>query len=239
MTTIDEIAPDVFRISTYVPEANLQFAQFLVRDDEPLLFETGMRALFPAVRDAVARIIDPATLRWISFSHFESDECGSLNDWLTVAPQAQAACSLVGALVSVNDFAIRPARPLPDNDAFSTGTKRFRFFHTPHVPHCWEAGVLFEETAGTLFCSDLLHQSGEGAATGGAELLERSRQSLVDYQKGAFANYIPYTPHTAPTLERLAALAPRCLATMHGAVLQGDGATALRDLGRIYAEVLG
>ena len=239
MTTVDEIAPDVFRISTYVPEANLQFAQFLVRDDEPLLFETGMRALFPAVRDAVAQVIDPATLRWVSFSHFEADECGSLNDWLTIAPRAQAACSLVGALVSVNDFALRPARPLADGEVFATGAKRFRFLHTPHVPHCWEAGVLFEETDATLFCTDLLHQNGEGPAIGGAELLTRSRQSLIDYQQGAFANYLPYTPLTAPTLDRLAALEPRCLATMHGAVLRGDGASALRDLGRIYAEVLG
>ena len=108
MTTVDEIAPDVFRISTYVPEANLQFAQFLVRDDEPLLFETGMRALFPAVRDAVAQVIDPATLRWVSFSHFEADECGSLNEWLTIAPRAQAACSLVGALVSVERLRAPP-----------------------------------------------------------------------------------------------------------------------------------
>jgi len=239
MTTIDEIAPDVFRISTYVPEANLQFGQFLVRDEEPLLFETGMRALFPAVRDAVAKVIDPTTLRWVSFSHFEADECGSLNDWLTLAPRAQAACSLVGALVSINDFALRPARQLVDGEAFATGTKRFRFFHTPHVPHCWEAGILFEETGRTLLCTDLLHQNGERPPVGGPELLELSRQALVDYQKGPFANYLPYTRLTEPTLERLAALQPRTLATMHGSVFYGDGAKALRDLGRLYAELLG
>jgi len=112
MTTVSEVAPNVFRISTYVPEADLEFGQFLIRDDEPLLFETGMKALFPAVRDAVAKLLDPATIRWIAFSHFESDECGSLNEWLSAAPHAQPACSLVGAVVSVNDFAIRPARPL-------------------------------------------------------------------------------------------------------------------------------
>lgn len=239
MTTIDEIAPDVFRISTFVPEGGLQFAQFLVRDDEPLLFETGMRALFPAVREAVATLIDPSALRWISFSHFEADECGSLNEWLALAPRAQAACSMVGAIVSVDDFAIRPARPLADGETFATGTRRFRFLHTPQVPHCWEAGVLFEETERTLFCSDLLHQNGDVPAIGGPELLERCRESLVSYQSGPFANYLPYTKLTQPTLERLAALGPRTLATMHGSVFQGDGAPVLRDLGRVYAEVLG
>lgn len=239
MTTIDEIAPDVFRISTFVPEGGLQFAQFLVRDDEPLLFETGMRALFPAVREAVATLIDPSALRWISFSHFEADECGSLNEWLALAPRAQAACSMVGAIVSVDDFAIRPARPLADGETFATGTRRFRFLHTPQVPHCWEAGVLFEETERTLFCSDLLHQNGDVPPVGGPELLDRCRESLVSYQSGPFANYLPYTKLTQPTLERLAALGPRTLATMHGSVFQGDGAPVLRDLGRVYAEVLG
>jgi flavorubredoxin len=142
-TTIDEVAPDVFRISTYVPEADLQFGQFLVRDKEPLLFETGMKGLFPAVREAVAKLIDPTTVRWVAFSHFEADECGSLNEWLALAPRAQAACSLVGAIVSVDDFAMRPARQLTDGEEFTTGKRRYRFLHTPHVPHCWEAGMLF------------------------------------------------------------------------------------------------
>jgi len=239
MTTIDEVAADVFRISTYVPEADLQFGQFLVRDEEPLLFETGMRALFPAVRDAVAKVLDPVTLRWVSFSHFESDECGSLNEWLALAPRAQAACGLVGAVVSVNDFALRPARSLGDGETFTTGRRRFRFLHTPHVPHCWEAGVLFEETDRTLFCTDLLQQNGERPPLGGSELLGLCRQALLDYQKGPFANYLPYTRLTAPTLARLAALAPRTLATMHGSVFRGDGAAALDELGRVYADVLG
>jgi flavorubredoxin len=204
-----------------------------------LLFETGMKALFPAVRDAVARVIDPKTLRWVGFSHFEADECGSLNEWLALAPRAEAACSLVGAVVSVDDFALRPARRLADGEAFTTGTRRFRFFHTPHVPHCWEAGVLFEETERTLFCTDLLQQNGERPPLGGSELLELCRHSLLAYQQGPFANYLPYTRLTGPTLDRLAALEPRTLATMHGSVFRGDGATALRDLGRVYADVLG
>jgi len=238
MTTIDEVAPDVFRISTYVPEADLRFGQFLVRDEEPLLFETGMKGLFPAVRDAVAKLIDPSTLRWVSFSHFEADECGSLNEWLTLAPRAEAACGFVAAVVSVDDFAIRPARQLADGETFTTGARRFRFLHTPHVPHCWEAGMLFEETDRTLFCTDVLHQNGDRPPTGGEELVGHCRESLVAYQSGPFANYLPYTPLTAPTIERLAALGPQTLATMHGSVFRGDGAKALRDLGTMYADVL-
>jgi flavorubredoxin len=148
-TTVHEVAPDLYRIATYVPAANLQFCQFLVKDDEPVLFHTGGRALFPLVREAVARLIDSSTLRWIGFSHFESDECGSLNEWLALAPRAQPVCSVVGALTSVNDFANRPARPLQHDEVLTTGRFRFRFRQTPHVPHCWDAGLLFEETQQT------------------------------------------------------------------------------------------
>ncbi len=239
MTTITEVAPDVFRISTYVAPAGLEFGQFLVRDDEPLLFETGLKALFPAVRDAVASVIDPSKIRWVSFSHFEADECGSLNEWLSVAPRAQAACSLVGALVSVNDFAIRPARALADGEAFSTGKRRFRFLHTPHVPHCWEAGVLFEETDRTLFCTDLLGQSGERPPLVESDIVGLFRDQVVEFQKGPFANYMPYTRNTGPTLERLASLEPRTLAVMHGSVYRGDGASALRGAAQVLREVVG
>src|SRR5215510_5497986 len=146
MTQIDEIAPDIFRISTYFADFNLQFNQFLIRDEEPLLFETGMRQMFPLVREAVSRIIDPSTLRYVSFSHFEPDECGSLNEWLTLAPRAEAVCSAVGAMVFVNDGAVRPARGLMNDETIQTGKYRFRFKATPHLPHGWDAGVLFEET---------------------------------------------------------------------------------------------
>src|SRR5262245_66283312 len=122
MTRVDEIAANIFRISTYVPEFNLQFNQFLVRDDEPLLFETGMKQMFPIVREAVSSVIDPASLRYVAFSHFEPDECGSLNEWLTMAPRAEAICSVVGAMVFVNDAAVRPARGLNHNDSVQTGT---------------------------------------------------------------------------------------------------------------------
>ena len=147
---ITEIGPDLYRISTYVPEIDLQFNEFLVKDDQPLLFHTGMKAMFPFVRDEVARVIDPSSIRWIGFSHFEADECGSLNEWLQIAPAAQPVCSTVGALVNVNDFATRPARGMTDGEVLNTGKYRFRFLQTPHVPHGWDAGLLFEEVRGTL-----------------------------------------------------------------------------------------
>jgi len=161
MTTVTEVAPEIFRICTYLPDLGMQFNQFLVRDLEPLLYHTGMKAMFPVVRDAIAKVIDPARLRWIAFSHFEADECGALNEFLAIAPEAQALCSFVGAMVSVNDFASRAARGLQDGEVVATGDKRLRFISTPHLPHTWEAGHLFEESTRTLFCSDLFHQDGE------------------------------------------------------------------------------
>lgn len=239
-TQIDEIAPDIFRIMTYVPEADLQFSQFIVRDDEPLLFHTGMNALHPQVRDAVAKIIDIRDLRWIGFSHFEADECGSLNKWLEEAPKAQAVCSLVGAMVSVNDFAIREARPMQQDEILVTGRKRFRFRQTPQVPHCWEAGLMFEEMTRTLFSSDLFHQQGGGLeALTTNDVLGRVRQTLIDYEASPLAKYMPYTRYTGGILEGLAQLEPRTLATMHGSVYEGDGASAIRSLSSVMREVLG
>jgi flavorubredoxin len=239
MASVAEIAPDVFRISTYMPDYQLEFAQFLVQDEEPVLFHTGMRALFPAVRAAVATVLDPARIRWIGFSHFEADECGALNEWLAVAPRAQAICSLVGAAVSVDDFATRPARPLMDDEVLQTGKHRFRFLQTPHVPHCWEAGLLFEETNATLFCSDLFHQLGECPPTTESDVIGPCKSALLEYQKGPFANYMPYTPNTDVTLRRLAALRPKTLAAMHGAAYRGDGERAIRDLAGVFRDVLG
>lgn len=236
---ITEIAPDVFRLSLYVPELNLQFNHFLVRDDEPLLYHTGMRKMFPAVREAVARLIDPATLRWIGFSHFEVDECGSLNDWLTLAPQAQAVCGVVGALVNMNDFAIRPARALKTDEAFSTGKYRFRYRATPHLPHGWDAGVFFEETQRTLFCSDLFHHDGNVEPSTESDILGRVRETLIHYQAGPLMDYQPFTSRTEGLLSGLAILQPRTLATMHGSSFIGDGAQALRDLAVVMREVLG
>ena len=236
---VTEIAPDVYRISHYVPEIDLQFNQFLVKDDEPLLFHTGMKAMFPLVRDAVARIIDPSDIRWIGFSHFEADECGSLNEWLHTAPAAQPVCSMVGALVSVNDFAIRPARGMTDGEVLSTGKYRFRFVQTPHVPHCWEAGLLFEETNGTLLSSDLFHQGGDVEPLTESDVIGRVRKTLEDYQAGPMANYMPYTKHTDGILRKLADLKPRTIVPMHGSAYVGNGERAIRDLAIVMREVLG
>lgn len=236
---IEEIAPDLYRISTYVPEANLQFNQFLVWDDEPLLFHTGMRSIFPLVRADVARVINPSQIRWIGFSHFEADECGALNEWLEVASQAEPVCSFVGAMVSVNDFAIRSARGMTDGEVLNTGKYRFRFLQTPHVPHCWEAGLMFEEMNSTLLCSDLFHQNGNVEPLTEADVIERARKTLVDYQAGPLANYMPYTKHTDAILQRLANLKPRTIAPMHGSAFSGDGEQAVRDLSIVMREVLG
>jgi flavorubredoxin len=236
---VTEIAPDVYRISHYVPEIDLQFNQFLVKDDEPLLFHTGMKAMFPLVRDAVASVIDPSDIRWIGFSHFEADECGSLNEWLQKATAAQPVCSLVGALVSVNDFAIRPARGMTDGEVLSTGKYRYRFVQTPHLPHCWEAGLLFEETNGTLLSSDLFHQGGDVEPLTESDVIGRVRKTLVDYQAGPMANYMPYTKHTDGILRKLADLKPRTIAPMHGSAYAGNGERAIRDLAIVMREVLG
>jgi len=154
-STVTEIAPEIFRISTYHPEFGIQFNQFLVKDDEPFLMHTGLKKMFSTTFDAVASVFDPSKLRWIGFSHFESDECGALNEWLKIAPQAQAVCSIVGALVMVDDFAERPARSLTDGEVLHIGRHHLQFLSTPHVPHCWDAGLFFEEVDRTLLCSDL------------------------------------------------------------------------------------
>ena len=239
MTKITEIAPDLFRLTTFVEPFNIQFSQFLVRDDQPLLFHTGPRALFQEVKSAVASLIDPQTLRWIGFSHFESDECATVPEWQQLAPQSAVLCSVVGKMVSVDDcLALRPAKGMVDGEILETGRYRFRFLATPHVPHCWEAGLLFEETERTLLCSDLFHQDGDVEPMTQSDVIGRCRETLVGYQRGPLANYVPYCSLTEATLNRLAALQPKRLATMHGSVYVGDGSTALRDLAVMWQEVL-
>ena len=237
-TTINEIAPDVYRICTYVPDFDLQFSQFLVKDDEPLLWETGMKGMFPAVREAVAKLIDPATLRWISFSHFEPDECGSLNEWLALAPSAEPLCSAVGAMVFVNDGAIRPARGVGKEQPIETGKYRFRLCPTPHLPHGWDAAILFEETNRTLLCSDLFGHAGNVEPSTESDVLGRVGNTLRAMQAGPLMDYMPWTPKTEARLRELAALAPRVCATMHGSVYRGDGARALVDLADVMREGL-
>jgi flavorubredoxin len=240
MADITEIAPDVYRICFYLPQIDLQFSQFLIKDDEPVLFHTLMRGMFPQTREAVAKLISPEKLRWISFSHFEADECGALNEWLAIAPHAQAVCSPLAALVNINDFANRPARQLTAQETLCTGRYRFRYINTPQLPHGWDAGVMFEETSQSLFCSDILHQHGQCDALTTSDVLGRVRQTLTAYQASPLlAGYQPFTPQTGRTLEQLAQLAPQRLVTMHGSVYEGDGATALRGLAEVMRDVLG
>ena len=237
-SNVTEIAPDVFRISTFNPDFGIQFNQFLIRDDESFIMHTGMKKMFPTTLEAVASIIDPATLRWVGFSHFESDECGALNDWLNVAPNAQAVCSFVGAVVSVNDFAIRPPRPLNDNEVFETGRRRLRFLATPHVPHGWDAGLFFEETEKTLLCSDLFFQPGDPEPLTESDLVGNAKEAIIAGLSSPLAKDMPYTPYTNSTLLRLAELQPGTLAMMHGTSFRGDGRQAITDLAGVIKEAL-
>lgn len=240
MAVVSEIAPNVFRITVFVSDFNLQFNHFLVRDEEPLLYHAGMRRMFPELHEAVARLIDPKKLRWISWSHFEVDECGGLNEWLRAAPHAEPACSMVGAMVNLSDFSDRPAKGLNPGNVVETGAYRFRFHPTPHLPHGWDAGVLFEETQGILFCSDLFHQTGEREAiTESEDVLTRTRDAMIDYQAGPLMDYMPYTPHTKRLLNELADFNPRTLAIMHGSCFSGDGGKLLRALDPIFQSIYG
>lgn len=238
-TRVTEIADEVFRICTFHPGFGIQFNQFLLRDEEPFLMHTGMRRMFGGTRDAVARLIDPATLRWIGYSHFEPDECGALNDWLAVAPRAQAVCGVVGAAVMLGDFADRPARPLADGELLEIGRFRLRYLATPHLPHGWDAGLFFEEAERTLLCSDLFFQPGDPQPLNEADAVGPAAAAMHEGAGGPLAKDIPYTPWTEPALERLARLAPRTLAIMHGSAYRGDGAAALRALAPVIREVYG
>lgn len=236
MTRIDEIAPDLFRLSLYVPAIDMQFNHFLVRDEEPLLFHTGLRSMFAPLREAVASLIDPAKLRHVAWSHFESDECGALNDWLQLAPRAQPVCTLVGKLVNVDDFSLRPARGMTGDDVLTTGKYRFRFHRSPHIPHGWDAGVLFEETRKTLFCSDLFHHFGDVAPVTASDLIGPTSQAMAKMQQGPLAGYLPYTRQTEGVLRALAGLEPATLAVMHGSSFVGDAAPLLADLASVIRE---
>ena len=226
-TNVHEVAAGIYRINTpiAVPGGAFNFNQYLVAGDEPLVFHTGPRKLFALVREAIGAVMPVAALRHVAFSHFEADECGSLNDFLAAAPGAAPACSHVAAMVSINDVADRPARVLRDGDTLDVGGHRLRWIDTPHVPHGWESGVLFDETTGTLFCGDLFTQPGRGeAALTEADILAPSEafRSRTDYYTHA--------PRTGELLEKLAGLRPATLACMHGAAWKGDGARLLREL---------
>jgi flavorubredoxin len=228
---VDEIADGIYRISTLVPEVGpdgFTFNQFLVRGEEPMLFHTGGRGLFPLVAEAVATITPVESLRWISFGHVESDECGSMNMWLAAAPSSEVAFGALGCMVSLNDMCDRPPRPLGDGEVLDLGGKRLRQISTPHVPHGWEAQVLYEETTGTLLCGDLFTQTGVGPAVTDHDILEPAMAAEAMFHSTSLA------PSTGATLRSLADLSPTTLAVMHGSSYSGDGAQALRDLADAY-----
>ena len=229
-TTINEIAEGIYRISTPVPPETIPggftFNQFLVVDESPLLYHTGPRKMLPLVQEAISAIIPVNSLRYIGFSHYEADECGSLNSFLEVAPNAEPLCSQIAKMVSIDDIAIRPARALADGEELSLGTHVVRWIDTPHFPHAWECGHLFERTTKTLFCGDLFTQGGhqhEPLTTN--DILEPSEQ-----MRGGL-DYFSQTRLAHELAEKLAITAPRVLACMHGASWKGDGATLLRQLG--------
>jgi flavorubredoxin len=239
MTNIHEIAPDVFRLSTYVPEFDLTFNQFLINDTEPLLWHTGMRGLFPQVKEAISKILDPSRLLWIGFSHFEADECGALSEWLDLAQKAQVFCTFTAAVVNINDYASRLPRVVTENDVLGTGKYTFHLLPTPQLPHGWDAGLLFEESNRTLFCSDLFTHSGDGEPLVESDVTGKAKALMTLYQGGAMNNVFPFTPHTERMLHELANLKPKTLAIMHGSSFRGDCEGNLKKLAAIMKEILG
>ena len=239
MIKVSEIAPDVYRISVFVPEYNLQFNHFLIKDDDPMLFHAGMRQMFPAILEAVSKIISPSDLKWIGVSHFEVDECGALNEWLQIAPNAKVVCSEAGAILNMTDYAIRPAYAMSGNAILTTGKYNYRFIRTPHLPHGWDAGLMFEETNKTLLCSDLFHQKGNVVDITDKDILASHKNSMLEYEHGPLMEYTPYTHHTAKLLYSLADLKPKTLATMHGSSFNGDCSQALIDLNLVMKEIWG
>jgi flavorubredoxin len=229
-TTTTEIADGIFRFSTYVQPANLRFNQYLIAGGEPMLFHCGYRSLFPLVSAAVARVAPLASLRWISFGHYEADECGSMNDWLAAAPKARVAFGEIGCMVSVADMALREPRPLKDGEVVDLGQKRVKYFYTPHVPHGWDAGLLFEETTKTLLCGDLFTQLGDGPDITESDIVEPALAAEDMFLASSL------TASMAPTIRKLASLEPACLALMHGPAYRGKASRQLNALADGYAQ---
>jgi flavorubredoxin len=231
-TRVDEVAEGIYRISTPVTilPGGFTFNQYLVLDEQPLLFHSGPRGLFPLVSEAVAAVTPLEKLRYMGLSHFEADECGSLNEFLAAAPSAVPVCSQIAAMVSVDDVATRKARALADGEVLELGRHRVRWIDTPHVPHGWECGYLFEETTRTLLCGDLFTQ-------GGAEHPPVTESDILGPSEAMRAglDYFAHGTSTRPSLERLAALEPRTLACMHGSAWRGDGRGLLLALSDVLA----
>jgi flavorubredoxin len=234
-TRVDEIAEGIYRLSTFLPQvgpSGLTFNQFLVDAAEPLLFHCGQRALFGAVSQAVARVMDPKRLRFIAFSHIEADECGALGEWLDAAPGATVTHGAIGCAIWLNDQSPRPPRMLKDGEVLDLGNRRVRRLDTPHVPHCWDAGLLYEETTGTLFTSDLFTHAGDPAALTEGDIVGPAVAAEKQF------GYTALTPATGATIRRLAALGPRTLAVMHGSSFSGAAASTLESLANFYDEAL-
>jgi flavorubredoxin len=230
--TVDEIADGIYRISTFVPEVSPEgftFNQFLIAADEPLLFHTGPRGMFPLVAEAVASVVAVESLRWITFGHIEADECGSMNMWLAAAPQSQVAHGALGCDISLNDLCDRPPRALAEGETIDLGGKRVRQISTPHVPHGWEAQVLYEETTGTLLCGDLFSQVGACRPLTTFDIVGPALAAEEMFHQSTLA------PSTVPTLRSLGDLRPTTLAVMHGSSYHGDCRQALHDLADGYA----
>ena len=228
-TRIDEIASGIYRISTPVPPevmpGGFTFNQYLIKDEAPLLYHTGPRKLFSVVCEAIASVIPVQSLRYIGFSHYEADECGTLNDFLELAPEAEPLCSNIAKMVSIDDIALRPARALADGEELSLGSHVVQWIDTPHLPHAWECGHLFETTTKTLFCGDLFTQ-------GGHEHEPLTTNDILDSSEAmrSALDYFSQTRDVQELTEKLAIHSPRVLACMHGAAWKGDGATLLRQL---------
>lgn len=233
-TTIDEVADGIYRISTPVPPSEFpggfSYNRYLIADDEPLLFHIGHRKLFDVTAEAVARVLPVESLRWLSFSHLEADECGALNQFIAAAPKAQPLCGRVAANVSISDYADREPRALADGETVSLGRHTVRWLDAPHTPHNWECGFLMEDATGTFFCGDLFTQPG----TGGQALTEDDILGPSEAMREAL-DYYAHATNSAQNLERLAALEPKVLACMHGSAFAGDGGAALRALAKTIA----
>ena len=232
-TTIEEINDGIYRISTWIPDVTpvgFTFNQFLVTGDEPLIFHTGARGLFPLVAEAIAKVVPVESLRWITFGHVEADECGAMNIWLAAAPNSQVAHGALGCMVSLNDLCDRAPRALEDGEVIDIGGKRLRQISTPHVPHGWEAQVLFEETTGTLFCGDLFTQVGACPPLTTDDIVEPAVAAEEIFRGSSMA------PRTASTLRSLGDLNPTTLALMHGPSFSGDGKRAFYDLATAYEQ---
>lgn len=234
-TKTHEIADGIFRFSTFVPEITpdgFTFNQFLIKAEEPLLFHTGPRAMFPLVSEAVSKVMPISELRWVTFGHVEADECGSMNEWLAAAPKCEIAHGGVGVMVSLNDLADRPPRALQDGEVLDLGDHRVRHIDTPHVPHGWEARVLFDETTQTLLCGDLFTHTGDGPPVTSGDIVGPAKSAEEIFHSSCL------TPSTGQTIRALAELDPKVLGIMHGSSFDGDAPQAMRELADLYDDLL-